>query len=495
MHRPRAARRERVAIGLALAAMLAIAAPAQARGNGHGASRRIPITEIPRQVIDPLVRDAVRGIQRTLEPLDPESRGTTMQRRAVEAEPEPEFDGPAPPALAEPEGERTAPEPVAPATARPAVEPEVEAVPQRRTSRAAIAALAAFAFALAFGAWRVRRRAPAGSVAADDLAPARVDDAFAETALGEVAPELLEAHTTLRRREPDPGLATRDEELRKRADALTVPRAALASPFPAAGRYEILGEIGRGGMGVVYRARDTRLDRIVALKRLSHHLRDHPRAVALLLQEARSAARLNHPNIVTVYDVDHEDGAYFITMELMEGQALDAVVQRRGKLTPKAAAWVGQHAAAGLAYAHERRIVHRDVKTANLFITRERSLKIMDFGLAKMVEEVRRRASLIAGTPSYMAPEQAQGIEVDGRADLYALGVTLFELLTGTLPFENGDPVYHHRNTPPPDPRERASEVPDAFAELVVQLMAKRPDERPAATSDVAARLAAFSGS
>ena len=284
---------------------------------------------------------------------------------------------------------------------------------------------------------------------ADDLALARLDEALAGAALEQAAPDSLDWYArllaeadrpaeavrvleALRRRDPGRGLATRIEELRKRADALTVPRAPRRpSPFPAAGRYEILAEIGRGGMGVVYRARDTRLDRIVALKRLSQHLRDHPRAVALLLQEARSAARLNHPNIVTVYDVDHDDGAYFITMELMEGQALDAVVRRRGKLTPKAAAWVGQHAATGLAYAHERRIVHRDVKTANLFITRERSLKIMDFGLAKMVEEVRRRASLIAGTPSYMAPEQAQGIEVDGRADLYALGVTLFELLTG----------------------------------------------------------------
>jgi serine/threonine-protein kinase len=307
--------------------------------------------------------------------------------------------------------------------------------------------------------------------------------------------DALRVLEALRLRDPERSLATRIEAVRKRADALTVPRAAPASPFPAAGRYEILAEIGRGGMGVVYRARDTRLDRVVALKRLSQHLRDHPRAVALLLQEARSAARLNHPNIVTVYDVDHEDGAYFITMELMEGQALDAVVQRRGKLTPKAAAWAGQHAAAGLAYAHERRIVHRDVKTANLFITRDRSLKIMDFGLAKMVEEVRRRASLIAGTPSYMAPEQAQGIEVDGRADLYALGVTLFELLTGALPFEKGDPAYHHLNTPTPDPRERAPDVPDAFAQLVMRLMAKEPAQRPAATGEVAAKLAALSGS
>jgi tRNA A-37 threonylcarbamoyl transferase component Bud32 len=350
---------------------------------------------------------------------------------------------------------------------------------------------------------------------APDLAIARLDEAFAGPALLQIEPDLLEWYAgllsdadrpaealavlqALRLRDPGRGIATRIEELRKRANVAPAVVAASAaptpgtSPFPSTGRYEVLAELGRGGMGVVYRARDTRLDRMVALKRLSEHIRDHPRAVALLLQEARSAARLNHPNIVTVYDVDYDAGAYFITMELMEGQPLNAVLQQRGRLTPKAAAWVGLHAATGLAYAHERRIVHRDVKTANLFVTRERSLKVMDFGLAKMVEEVRRRASLIAGSPSYMAPEQAQGLEVDGRADLYALGVTLFELLTGRLPFEDGDPSHHHQNTPPPDPRERVASIPDAFAELVVRLMAKQPECRPARAGEVAAQLRAF---
>jgi len=349
---------------------------------------------------------------------------------------------------------------------------------------------------------------------APELAIARLDEAFAGPALLQIEPDLLEWYAgllsdadrpaealvvlqALRLRDPGRGIATRIEELRKRASVAPAVVAAAAptpgaSPFPSTGRYEVLAELGRGGMGVVYRARDTRLDRMVALKRLSEHIRDHPRAVALLLQEARSAARLNHPNIVTVYDVDYDAGAYFITMELMEGQPLNAVLRQRGRLTPKAAAWVGQHAATGLAYAHERRIVHRDVKTANLFVTRERSLKVMDFGLAKMVEEVRRRASLIAGSPSYMAPEQAQGLEVDGRADLYALGVTLFELLTGRLPFEDGDPAHHHQNTPPPDPRERVASIPDAFAELVVRLMAKQPECRPASTGEVAAQLRAL---
>jgi tRNA A-37 threonylcarbamoyl transferase component Bud32 len=285
---------------------------------------------------------------------------------------------------------------------------------------------------------------------------------------------------------------TRIEELRKRAEA----QAALATRLRAAtqaapvvtSRYEILGEIGRGGMAVVYRARDTRLDRIVALKRISDSLREHPRAVDLLLREARSAAGLNHPHIVTIHDVDQQDGSYFITMEFLEGKPLHELLRLRGRFAARPVAHIGQQVVAGLAYAHERRIVHRDVKTANLFVTRGNVVKIMDFGLAKMVEEVRRRATMIGGTPSYMAPEQSRGLEVDGRADLYAFGVTLFELLTGRLPFEDGDVVQHHRETPPPDPRASAPDVPDALAELVLALLAKRPEDRPAA-ADVAARL------
>jgi serine/threonine protein kinase len=266
------------------------------------------------------------------------------------------------------------------------------------------------------------------------------------------------------------------------------------TPFPGGGRYEILSEIGRGGMGVVYRARDKRLDRLVALKRLTENLRENPRAVELLLREARSAARLSHPNLVTIYDVDHEDGSYFITMELLEGQPLSTLLGRRGRLAPRAVTWLGQQAAAGLSYAHERQIVHRDVKTANLFLTVERVLKIMDFGLAKMVEAVRRRATRIGGTPAYIAPEQSQGLLVDGRTDLYGLGATLFELLTGAPPFDEleGDPMHHHRETPPPDPRARSEGIPDELAALVLQLLAKHPDERPASAAEVAARLRAI---
>lgn len=276
------------------------------------------------------------------------------------------------------------------------------------------------------------------------------------------------------------------------ADALARHDDDRPTPFPGGGRYQLIREIGRGGMGVVYQAHDKRLDRIVALKRLPENLQAHPRAVQLLLREARSAARLNHPHIVTVYDVDHEDGAYFLTMEYLDGQPLSTLLHRRGRFSPAEAAWLGRQAAVGLAFAHERQIVHRDVKTANLFLTRDRVLKIMDFGLAKMIEAVRRRATRIGGTPDYMAPEQTLGLEVDGRADLYALGVTLFELLSGAVPFTDGDSMRHHRETPPPDLRERAPGVPEALAALVDRLLAKKPDERPASAAEVAERLRAI---
>jgi serine/threonine protein kinase len=133
--------------------------------------------------------------------------------------------------------------------------------------------------------------------------------------------------------------------------------------------------------------------------------------------------------------------------------------------------------------------VHRDVKTANLFLTRERVVKIMDFGLAKVVEEVRRGSTVIGGTPYYMAPEQAAGEPVDHRADLYAFGVTLFELVAGSVPFSDGDVAYHHRHTPAPDLREKVAGVPDAFAELVRRLLAKRPEDRPATTAEVTRSL------
>lgn len=297
----------------------------------------------------------------------------------------------------------------------------------------------------------------------------------------------LDVLEDLRRREPTfPNIAARIESLRKQRSASghlysSGSRAsdAGATAFVGDVRYDLIEEIGRGGMGVVYRARDTRLDRTVALKRLPEGLRrHHPRALQFFLREAQSAARLNHPNIVTLYDADQQDGQFFITMELLEGQPLQTILHERGQLSPSNVLGIARQACRGLDYAHEQGVVHRDIKTANLFVTTERVVKIMDFGLAKVLEEVRGATTLVSGTPYYMSPEQVLGQDVDHRSDLYSLGATLFELATGRVPFDSGEVAYHHRHSPAPDPRSLRPDLPDDLAELILRLLSKDPGDR-----------------
>ncbi len=257
-------------------------------------------------------------------------------------------------------------------------------------------------------------------------------------------------------------------------------------------RYELLGQIGAGGMGVVYKAKDKQLGRMVALKRLPENLSQHPAAVKFFEREARSAAALNHPNIVTVYDAGMAGGQYFITMELLQGSPLDAVIKKHGALPPMVVAQLGIQIATGLHFAHRNKIIHRDIKPANLFLTKEKIVKIMDFGLAKMVEEARKGATVIGGTPFYLAPEQAAGGEIDHRADLYSLGITLYQLASGSLPFTEGDVAHHHRQTPPPDPREFNASLPAPMAELILRLIEKDPANRLQKAADVVRVLQAY---
>ena len=316
-------------------------------------------------------------------------------------------------------------------------------------------------------------------------------------AAGEFA-RALAVVEALRDRDPTyPNVAAMIESLRKK---LTTPGRAPessdftpppgATAFVANERYEIEDEIGRGGMGLIYKARDRRLGRTVALKRMPESLRDHPDAVQLFLGEARAAARMNHPNIVTLYDADQKDGRFFITMELLEGLPLSTLLEERGRFGPRDTARLGIQVCHGLQFAHSHGIVHRDIKTSNLFVTRDKVLKIMDFGLAKIVEAVRDDgSSVIAGTPFYMAPEQSAGCVADGRTDLYSLGVTLFELSTGRLPFSGGGVAAAHRSAPPPDPAEGLPDYPASLRTIIHQLMAKAPEDRPSSAEEVAAML------
>ncbi len=252
-------------------------------------------------------------------------------------------------------------------------------------------------------------------------------------------------------------------------------------------RYEIEGELGRGGMGIVYAARDTVLDRKVALKMLPDALRDNPEALKNFLREAKSAARLNHPNIVTVYDAGEQAGAFYIAMEYVDGTTLKEIVQRRGVVSPAGVFHVLLQMCEALDFAHQQKVVHRDVKTANTMWTKDRKAKIMDFGLAKVVEEVRNHTTLVSGTPYYMSPEQTLGKNVDHRTDLYSLGVSVFEMATGRLPFKEGNVPYHHVHTPPPNPLEVNPKLPKLLAQIIFKCMQKDPAARFQTAGEIAA--------
>ncbi|MAI78469.1 MAG: hypothetical protein CL917_05995 [Deltaproteobacteria bacterium] len=334
-----------------------------------------------------------------------------------------------------------------------------------------------------------------GSAASEKYS--RLADLLEQSGSLERALEVLE---DLRRREPTyPEVAPRIEMIRKQRSVSERSRVSLseakglgdaATAFVSESRYEILEEIGRGGMGVVYQARDRRLDRIVALKRLPEDLRRYqPRAAQLFVREAQAAARLNHPHIVTVYDAGQEDGHLFIAMELLSGEPFNLILQERSRLRLSHLLAVASQVASALQYAHSQGVVHRDIKTGNLFLTTEDTVKVMDFGLAKMFEEVRGGTTVITGTPFYMSPEQVMGGAVDRQTDLYSLGVTLFELATGSVPFPNGDVAYHHRHTDPPDPRSLTPDLPAPVAELILNLLEKDPEQRCASADDLLDRL------
>lgn len=244
------------------------------------------------------------------------------------------------------------------------------------------------------------------------------------------------------------------------------------------GRYRIESEIARGGMGIVYKAMDTVLERPVAYKILSGNLKENDVAVKYFLREARAAARMAHPNIVTVFDAGEQDGEYYMAMEYVEGQTLKALINRQGAFPEKLVRYIMVHVCRGLAFAHERGLVHRDIKPGNLMLTRDRAVKIMDFGLAKFVESVHGNHTRAIGTPYYMSPEQIVGKELDGRSDIYSLGVSMFECATGQVPFSKGDLSYHHLHTDPPKAKDLNARLTDELSDLIFKCMNKSPSGR-----------------
>jgi serine/threonine protein kinase len=229
----------------------------------------------------------------------------------------------------------------------------------------------------------------------------------------------------------------------------------------------------------------------VAFKVLPDTLRENPQALKNFLREAKSAAMLNHPGIVTVFDAGEQDGVFFIAMEYVDGNTIKDIIKKRGKIAVGGIAHVTIQMCEGLAYAHEQKIVHRDIKSANVMWTRDRKIKIMDFGLAKVVEEVRNHTTVVSGTPYYMSPEQTLGKNVTHLTDIYSLGVMIFELATGALPFREGNLTYHHVHTPPPDPREFNAELPEPIAQIILRCLEKEPAARYQSALEIAEALKA----
>ncbi|MGH7145875.1 MAG: protein kinase domain-containing protein [Planctomycetota bacterium] len=264
------------------------------------------------------------------------------------------------------------------------------------------------------------------------------------------------------------------------------------------GKYLLTNRLGAGAMGTVYLAVDQMLQRKVALKVLSPQLAALPEFVARFKREARTTAQLSHRNIVHVHEVDEIDGYLFYVMEYLEGQGLDDLVKKRGRLPPEEAIAYVIQAARGLEAAHRAKIIHRDVKPANLFLTSDGTIKLVDLGLSKDTSNDAKAsdqsmAGMAIGTPHYIAPEQARGVVgIDGRADIYGLGCTLYTLLTGGTPYTGPNPLAimnKQINEPPPDPRTVVPSLPAAYAALIELMMAKNPNDRYQNSSELIADL------
>ena len=261
------------------------------------------------------------------------------------------------------------------------------------------------------------------------------------------------------------------------------------------GRYEILAEIGKGAMGVVYRANDPLLSRTVAIKtvNMSSDPQEMAEYEARFYQEAKAAGGLNHPNIVTIHDIGKSGNVVYMAMEHLEGDELRAVMKPGDPLDVARAIDIASQVADGLGYAHEHGVVHRDVKPANIMILRNGAAKIMDFGIARMRSaEVRTQTGVVLGSPRYMSPEQVAGKRAEPRSDTFSLGVILYEMLTGKTAFSGDDVtsvMYQILNVAPPAPSSINPAVPQILDFIVAKALTKTPEDRYQNASELARDL------
>jgi hypothetical protein len=298
-----------------------------------------------------------------------------------------------------------------------------------------------------------------------------------------------------------PHVSVRDAVLAKVREAGLPPGAGGAEEGPKeperVGGFRILGRLGRGGMGTVYRALQLSMDRTVALKLLPSHLAQDEQYVGRFLREARAAARLRHPHIVQAHDVGFADGCYFFAMEYVDGENLGSILRREGPLAPGRALEYMKQTCRALAAAHKAGIIHRDIKPSNLMVDREGAVRVTDFGLARRMEgdlTVTAEGQML-GTPAYISPEMAAGEAVDPRSDLYSLGATFYHVLAGRPPLEGRsflEVVHKHVSVDPTPLAEVAPDVDCRLCGIIDRLLSKSPDARFSTAEELLAELEAL---
>ena len=264
------------------------------------------------------------------------------------------------------------------------------------------------------------------------------------------------------------------------------------------GRYKVLKELGHGAMGFVYLGKDPTIQRFVAIKTMRLDQIGHDEQLqdvkARFFREAESTGRLSHPNIVTIYDAGEQDNLGYIAMELLEGTPLNQRARKPNLLPVNDALLTVATVADALDYAHQQGIVHRDIKPANIMLTKDRVVKVMDFGIAKMASSSKTQTNIVMGTPTYMSPEQIAGKKVDGRSDIFSLGIVLFELLTGQLPFTADNlsavlfSIAHH---PHPVIQTLRPDLPIMVQEIVDRALQKELPHRYRRADEFAGELRA----
>ena len=277
---------------------------------------------------------------------------------------------------------------------------------------------------------------------------------------------------------------------------------AAGAAKPTLGRYEIQKELGRGAMGIVYLGKDPKINRWVAIKTMSLGEEADPQSVKEIkerfFREAEAAGKLNHPNIIRIFDAGEEDDVAYIAMEFLEGQSLAAYTEKGHLIPLKSAMEYVATVADALAYAHQQGVVHRDIKPANIMILKDGSLRVADFGIARVMTSSKTATGTVMGTPAYMSPEQVAGKKVDGRSDIFSLSVVLFELLTGEKPFKGGDGIgallFQIANDPHPDPLSIVPSLPPSVSAILNRGLAKNPETRYQSAAELARDIRACYG-